>query len=77
MTYARLTKAQLIERIQTLEQSSLDKKVEQVKKELVLLGQDIVKLIKWTYEAGAKARKVWQANSLTTLFVSGETPHSK
>jgi len=58
MTYTRLNKSQLVELVEKLESETLQAKLAVVKKEAILLGKDVMKAIKFTYELGARTRKL-------------------
>lgn len=58
MTYTRLNKSQLVELVEKLEQETIEAKFKVFKKEALLLGADVVKAVKFTYELGVKARKL-------------------
>lgn len=61
---SRLTKAQLIEIIDDLEARTVEARLEQVRNEFLWLVDDVLKVIRWTYNLGADARHL--LNSLTT-----------
>ena len=55
MNYQKLSKAQLIARIEELEKQTIDYKLTQAKEELVALGRDIAWVANRTFELGQKA----------------------
>ena len=68
MNYSQLTKAQLVQYAQDLEEQldeavkiietqSLGAKFEIFKREASLLGQDVVKLVRFAYESGVAVRR--------------------
>lgn len=57
MNYQRMTKAQLIERIETLESSSLNSRLQQIRSETQLLRDDLIKMTRYLFEAGVASRK--------------------
>lgn len=57
MNYNRLTKAQLIERVQELERQTLQYKFENFIIESQLLLEDLYKAIQYIYELGCKTRR--------------------
>lgn len=57
MNYNKLTKAQLIARIEELETQTIDYKINQTKEELLALGRDIAWAAERTYALGQKAAR--------------------
>ena len=57
MNYEALSKSELIEYIQVLEKKTLQAQWETFRIEAVLLGEDVVKLVKQVYELGVKTGK--------------------
>lgn len=55
MNYQKLSKAQLIARIEELETQTIDYKLTQAKEELVALGRDLAWVANRTFELGQKA----------------------
>ena len=55
MNYQKLSKAELISRIEELEKQTIDYKLTQAKEELQALGRDIAWVANRTFELGQKA----------------------
>ena len=53
--YSRLTKAELLHIIEQLEDKTLESRIQYFKKEVVLLGRDLLKITEYVYDAGYKA----------------------
>lgn len=70
MSYTNLTKAQLIERIQELEQQSFQARLGLVKRELFLAWEDLTKVVRWFYDSGVQTRKAVQGDKLYQAAVA-------
>lgn len=61
MTYSRLTKSQLLDKIEELESQTLSSTLNNVINELKLLAKDIQKAVAFTYNAGVECRAQLQS----------------
>ena len=53
--YSKLSKAELLKVIEELEQNQLSTKLQVLKREFKLLGEDLIKAVAYVYELGYKA----------------------
>lgn len=65
MTYTRLTKAALLDRVAELEKQTVSGQLHRVQQELQALGRDVLSLVAATYNAGAALRKYLHEFNLT------------
>lgn len=88
MNYNKLTKAQLIERINELETQSIQYKVDNFVLESQLFLEDMIHVIKFLFNKGASARRSFQESpipvyiddlrtSLTTIYEARTQSFSK
>lgn len=67
MDYNKLTKAQLIERVQELEKQTVQYKLESFVIESQLLIEDLYKAIQFVYTLGCKTRRAVQEVTLPVI----------
>lgn len=58
MTYSRLTKAELIARLNSAERKTLKARITRVKREALLLGRDLLWTVNATYQLGQQTRQL-------------------
>ena len=68
MNYQKLTKAQLIDRIEELEKQTIQYKVNSIASETKALMSDVVKLVFTIYMLGVKTRSAYD-NSMLSLYI--------
>lgn len=64
MNYNKLTKAQLIERIHELETQTIEYKLESFALESQLLVEDLLKVGRYIFELGARAKRTYETSQL-------------
>ena len=76
MNYQKLTKAQLIDRIEELEKQTVAYKINSIASETKALMSDVVKLVFAIYMLGVKTRSAYD-NSMLSLYIDELRDRSK